>query len=219
MELAIDTAGDMAAVGLSEQGVARLELRWYCRRNHNAELMLAIDEVLRRGHITKDDLTAVFVCTGPGSYMGVRVGMAAAKGFVLGLGIDMAGVNRLELDAWQHRGYDGPVVPVHRAGRSDWAWAAYEWRYDDWVELQAPSLSDAEALAAAAPGDALVCGEPDDALLAVVRPERFVRGESATRRPASLCELGWLRLQRDGPDDAAALGPLYLREPAIGPQP
>lgn len=218
MELAIDTAGDMAMVGLSEQGVARLEFRWHCYRNHNAELLPAIDEMLRRAHITKQDLTAVFVCTGPGSYMGVRVGIAVAKGFALALGIPLIGVSRLALDAWAHRAYDGPIVPVHRAGRSEWAWAAYEWQRDDWLETVSARLATADALALDAPGGALICGEPDSALLAAVRPARFVRGQSAARRPASLCELGWERLQRHGPDDAAALGPLYLREPAIGPQ-
>lgn len=219
MELAIDTAGDVAGVGLSVEGVALAELRWRCPRMQGAELLPGIDELLHRARTSKHDLTAVFVCLGPGSYMGVRVGVATAKALAQALGLPLAGVNRLALDAWGHRGYDGPIVAVHRAGRSDWAWAAYAWRDGDaWDEIVTPRLSAPGALAAEAPAGALVCGEPDDALLAALRPARFVRGESAARRPASLCELGWRRLARHGPDDAVAMAPLYLREPAIGPQ-
>lgn len=218
MELAIDTAGDVAGVGLSIEGVAVTELRWRCPRAQGAELMPAIVEALRRARATKDDLTAVFVCLGPGSYMGVRAGVATAKGLSQALALPVAGVNRLSLDAWGHRGYDGPVVAVHRAGRAEWAWAAYHWRDGAWNEIAAPRLSTAEALAVAAPKGALLCGEPDDALLATLGGGRSVRGESAARRPAALCELGWARLTSHGPDDAAPLAPLYLREPAIGPQ-
>ncbi len=160
----------------------------------------------------------MFVCTGPGSYMGIRVGVATAKALAEALDIPLTGVGRLALDAWPHRGYDGPVVAVHRAGRSDWAWAAYRLEGDGWRELIAPRLGPAAAVAAEAPAGALFCGEPSDELAAMVRPARVVTGESASRRPAGLSELGWARLRSAGPDDRAALAPLYLREPAIGPQ-
>lgn len=218
MEIAIDTVGDMAGVGLSREGVAVLELRWSAPRRQNADLMPAVDEALRRTGTTRADLSAVIVCTGPGSYMGVRVGVATAKGFAEALDLPLVGVGRLALDAWPHRGYDGAVVAAHRAGRREWAWAAYRWDGADWAELIAPRLDTAERLAAAAPGGALLCGEHDEALVDALGPSRVVSGESASRRPAALCELGWLRLQREGPDDRTALAPLYLREPAIGPQ-
>ncbi|HWO93492.1 MAG TPA: tRNA (adenosine(37)-N6)-threonylcarbamoyltransferase complex dimerization subunit type 1 TsaB, partial [Dehalococcoidia bacterium] len=151
-------------------------------------------------------------------YMGVRVAMATAKGLALALGLPIVGVNRLSLDAWPHRAYAGPIVAVHKAGRRQWAWAAYAWDPPAWRELQAPRLDDAESLADAAPAGLLLCGEPDEELCAAVRPPRVVRGESAARRPAGLCELGWLALQERGADDLAGLAPIYLREPAIGPQ-
>lgn len=218
MELAIDTTDEMAAIGLSLDGVAKAELRWSCPRRHNAELLPAIDGLLRRASVTKNELTAVFVCLGPGSYMGVRIGVATAKTLAHTLGLPLVGVNRLALDGWQHRGHAGPIVPVHRAGRSEWAWAAYRWQDEAWDELAAPTLGTAEAIGGTLPADALICGEPDDALLAALGSPRFVRGESAMRRPAGLGELGHARIQSHGPDDAATLVPLYLREPAIGPQ-
>ena len=218
MELAIDTADEMAAIGLSIDGVAKAEFRWSAPRRHNAELLPAIDELLRRSGVSKNELTAVFVCLGPGSYMGMRVGVATAKTLAHTLGLPLVGVNRLSLDAWQQRGHAGPIVPVHRAGRSEWAWAAYRWQNEAWDELTAPTLGTAEAMGSTLPANALLCGEPDDALLATLGTPRFVRGESARRRPAGLCELGWAQLQTRGADDAATLAPLYMREPAIGPQ-
>jgi tRNA threonylcarbamoyladenosine biosynthesis protein TsaB len=217
MELAIDTAGDMVGVGISDEGVARAELRWAAPRMQGAQLLPAIDHALRRTAVDKRDLTALFVCLGPGSYMGVRAGVATTQGLAEALGLPVAGVGRLALDAWVHRAYDGPIVAVHRAGRSEWAWAAYRWQDDEWQELTAPRLSPPSVLANQAPPGALLCGEPDDGLIAEVRPARHVVGQSATRRPAGLCELGWQRLQAQGADDPIAMQPIYLREPAIGP--
>jgi tRNA threonylcarbamoyl adenosine modification protein YeaZ len=57
------------------------------------------------------DLTAVAVCTGPGSFTGLRVGIAAARGFAMGLGVPAIGITRFEALA---AGHDGPVAVVLR---------------------------------------------------------------------------------------------------------
>lgn len=220
LELSLDTASDMASVALSREGSLLAELTWHCGRDHSRQLLLTIDGLLARQNATKDDLTAVFVCLGPGGYAGVRAGVSTAKGLAFALELPLVGVGRLEIEAYAFAPiYRGPVVAVHRAGRAELAWAAYI-ADPDWLELTPPRLSPPDALLNELPSAALVTGEVDEALAAELaeRGHRVVRGAATVRRAALLAELGWRRLQADRTDDPKTLVPLYLREPAIGPQ-
>src|SRR6266542_505318 len=128
MELSIDTASELASVALSMEGRLVSDIAWRCQRNHTVEVMPAIDKLLSREGVDKRELTAVFVCVGPGMYTGLRVGVSIAQGIARGLALPALGVGRLELDAYPHRGFDGPIVAVHRAGRGELAWASYKAR-------------------------------------------------------------------------------------------
>lgn len=219
LELSIDTASELASIALSREGRLVAEETWHAGRDHGRQLLPAIDALLTGRRTAKEALTAVFVCTGPGGYAGVRTGVSTAKGLAYGLEVPLVGVGRLEIEAYAFAATVGPVVAVHRAGRSDLAWAAYT-AHTDWRELSPPRLSPPDALAAALPRDALVTGEIEDTLAEelAARGHRVVRGEEALRRVSLLAELGWRRLARGETDDPKSLVPLYLREPAIGPQ-
>ena len=219
MELSLDTASDMASVALSREGGLLAELTWHCGRDHSRQLLPAIDGLLARQDATKDDLTAVFVCTGPGGYAGVRAGVSTAKGLAFALELPLVGIGRLEIEAYAFAATGSPVVAVHRAGRGELAWAAYV-ADPDWRELTPPRLSPRDAFLGELPPGALVTGEVDEELAAALaeRGHRVVRGAATVRRAALLAELAWRRLQAGEADDPKTLAPLYLREPAIGPQ-
>jgi len=215
MELSIDTASEVASVALSREGVLQAEVTWRCRRNHTAELLPTIHTLLAQGGAARHDLTAVFVCSGPGMYTGLRVGVSSAKGLAYALGLPVLGVGRLELDAYPHAAFPGPIVAVHRAGRGELAWAAY--RGDPWRELVAPRLSGPEALLRRARRRILFVGEIDDALAGHLRElgRAVVAPAAATRRAAALAELAYARLAAGRSDDVALLRPVYLRPPAV----
>ena len=216
LELSLDTTSDIATIALSSEGRLLAELTWHCGREHSRQLLPAVDGLLARQSASKDELTAVFVCIGRGAYAGLRAGVSTAKGLAFALELPLVGVGRLEIEAYAFAGV-GPIVAVHRASRRELAWAAYD-TDPNWREIAPPRLSPADALVEELPADALVVGEVDDALAAALT-ERGYRVASAMRRAALLAELAWQRLQAGRTDDPKALVPLYLREPAIGPQP
>ena len=219
LELSIDTCSDKASVALSREGALLVELTWHIGREHSRQLLPAIDGLLGRLSASKDDLVALFVAIGPGTYAGVRAGVSMAKGLAFGLELPLAGVGRLEVEAYAWRAAGGPIVAVHRAGRREAAWAAYEGA-PGWKELSAPRLSALEELAALLPAGSLVTGELEEEAVAEMTAlgHRVVTGGATVRRAAILAELGWQRLQAGETDDPKSLVPLYLREPAIGPQ-
>ena len=229
MELSIDTASEMASIGLTAEGALVAESTWRCRRNHTVELLPAIDQLLARAGATKGDLRAVFVCSGPGMYTGLRVGISVAKGLARALELPMVGVGRLELDAYPHAAFPGEIIAVHKAGRGELAWACYAGPSAPlrtgrpWREIEPPQLATSEELASRLKERCLLVGEIDESLAAVLRQEAKGRAVIASpaasvRRAASLGELGFARLVAGQTDDVALLRPIYLRPPVVGPR-
>src|SRR5207247_8682625 len=112
---------------------------WRCERNLTVELLPRIEQRLDEAGVEKTNLSAVFVSIGPGMYTGLRVGVSVAQGLARALQIPAIGVGRLELDAYPHRDFDGPIVGMHRAGRGELAWAAYQ--AGPWPDVSSPRRS------------------------------------------------------------------------------
>jgi tRNA threonylcarbamoyladenosine biosynthesis protein TsaB len=99
MLLLIETSGSSAAVALSEEGNILSGEENPQQKEHAAWLHPAIKRVLAAGRKGMGDLQAVAVSAGPGSYTGLRVGMATAKGICYAMNIPLITVNTLELMA------------------------------------------------------------------------------------------------------------------------
>ncbi len=217
MELSIDTASELASLALSREGRRVANIAWRCRRNHTVELLPAIEKLLADAGVKNRELSAVFVCVGPGTYTGLRVGVSVAQGLARALALPALGVGRLELDAYPHAGFGGTIVAVHRAGRGELAWASY--RSGPWRELTAPRLSRPQELAEAIEDGSLIVGEVEEAFARMVQGRAVIGEVSESGRAVALAELGFARLQSGDEAEPALLRPLYLRPPAIGPQP
>jgi tRNA threonylcarbamoyladenosine biosynthesis protein TsaB len=217
VELCLDTAGPVASVAVARCGVLLAELTWRTRAGHEVELLPAIDAALQRAGVEREAIAAIFVDRGPGGYAGLRVGASVAMGIALALDAALLGVGRLDLDAYPHAAFAGPVCALHQAGRGDIAWAVYEGEGDARRELSAPRLDSLEEFIALAPRASLLCGELEgleDALRGVAGA-RLVTGVASLRRAGALAELGWQRYAAGARDDPRRLEPLYLREPSI----
>ena len=95
MILAIDTSAGQCAVAVSGKGVPTVRVV-EMTRGHAEALFPMIDEALEAIGASYADLTRVAVCTGPGSFTGLRAGISAARGLALGRGIPAVGVTRFE---------------------------------------------------------------------------------------------------------------------------
>lgn len=231
-ELAIDTASDIAGVAVTEGPELLAERTWYAHQSHSRDLLPTIDELLRRAGRSKAELMAVFVCIGPGSYAGLRVGLSTAKALAYALEIPIVGVGRLEAQAQPFVGQAPKVYAVHAAGRAELAVAVYADYGQGMVEVEPPTLMKREEFIASLTRDALVVGDLDEATREAIKsrgaqwtpePMRDLEPGASGWQPASrvlsVAFLGLQRLKAGKIDSAEALVPLYLREPAIGPQP
>jgi tRNA threonylcarbamoyladenosine biosynthesis protein TsaB len=159
------------------------------------------------------------VCLGPGSYAGLRVGISTAKALAYALGSSLVGVGRLAADALPLAVEpERRVVAVHAAGRAELAWAAYSAWAGDLKELAPPSLTPKSELAGKLAKGDLICGELDDETEASLRAAGLTLARPAASRVVAVSRLAWARYSKGEFDSADELVPLYLREPAIGPQ-
>jgi tRNA threonylcarbamoyladenosine biosynthesis protein TsaB len=221
VELSMDTASEIAGVALTQDGDLVAEVTWRTRQNHSRELLPTVEWLLSRANLTRGDLAAVFVCIGPGSYAGLRVGLSTAKALAYALAIPVAGIGRLAADAALVRGATdhARIVAVQAAGRAELAWAVYSSSDGGLTELTPPRLSSRGAFVEALePGD-VVCGELDEDLRADLGSRKVAVSATTSGRVVAVAALGWKRLAAGSVDSTDALVPLYLREPAIGPRP
>lgn len=102
MLLAIDTATRAASVALYDSDGMIAESTWLSRENHTVELMAQIARLLELAHAPKNDLQAIGVASGPGSFTGLRVGMSVAKGLAFGFNIPLLAIPTLDAVAHAH---------------------------------------------------------------------------------------------------------------------
>jgi tRNA threonylcarbamoyladenosine biosynthesis protein TsaB len=98
--LNIDTATEQASICISKEGVPLIDKKNTDQKDHAAWIQVAISEILKEAALTMQDLQAVAVTEGPGSYTGLRVGMATAKGLCYALQIPLITVSTLKAMAY-----------------------------------------------------------------------------------------------------------------------
>lgn len=110
--LAIDTSGNSTGIAVAVDGAVVSELTERGGPRHAQKLNARVASLLEGVDVEKEALTAIAVTVGPGSFTGLRVGLAAAKGFALGLGVPLVGVSTLEAMAHRASPFPGLVAPV-----------------------------------------------------------------------------------------------------------
>ncbi len=121
--LAIDTATSRASVALARSGEVVAYASLLERGGHARDLLLQIDRLLDRSGLRPSGLRGLAVTVGPGSFTGVRVGLATAKGLAYSLDIGLAGLSTLEALAragLREKGGGTPLVcAAMEAGRGE----------------------------------------------------------------------------------------------------
>ena len=203
--LAIDTAANLCAACVfdsdaGELGRTVLDLG----KGHAEHLIGVIDDALKAAGTNYGDLDAIAVSIGPGSFTGVRVGVATARGLALALKAPAVGVSTLEALAYETRDAKPghPVTARIEAGRGQVYLASFAADGSPTMEPAALSLASAEDFIRKAGGDTLLASgvTADIAIYAKLAAQKLA-AEPAPAKPKPL----YLREADARPQDAFAL--------------
>ncbi|WP_022794313.1 tRNA (adenosine(37)-N6)-threonylcarbamoyltransferase complex dimerization subunit type 1 TsaB [Marinococcus halotolerans] len=123
--LAIDTSTHVLGIALADEQKILGEYTTNIKKNHSVRLMPAVQSLMKESGVVPDDLEAIAVTTGPGSYTGVRIGVTTAKSMAWALNIPLYPVSTLQVFAQNGLGFPGLVSPLIDARRNQVYTAAF----------------------------------------------------------------------------------------------
>ncbi len=217
MLLAIDTSTKFSSIALFDGEKLLAEESWLSRESHTLQLMPRIVRMMETQGLKPVNLKAVGVALGPGSFTGLRIGMAVAKGIALSLKIDLIGIPTLDFLAYPLSYQLLPVWSILEAGRGRIYTAGYkkvgkQWkRFTDYMALaweDLPSKVNGERF--------IFCGEIDqygrDFIERTFGKKAKVADPAfSLRRAGFLAQMAYKLWLSSYKDDPASLSPIYLK--------
>ena len=223
MLLAVDTSTPQVGIALYDGTQAQVigETLWRGKLRHTTTLAPEIAALFKRTNSDMDDVSALGVALGPGSFTSLRVGLALMKGLAFSRNLPLIGIPTLDILAASQPARDFRLATVLQAGRGRLAVGYYSAsRNGYWESDGGLSVMNINELLESIHSPILVCGELLAEEREILDKNEFVELSSpsrSTRRPACLAELAWKRYQAVDTDDTASLSPIYLQVGAAIP--
>ena len=117
--LAIDSSGLVASTAVMSDNIIKAEANTCNKLTHSETLMPMIDTVIRSSGLELGDMDHIAVACGPGSFTGLRIGCATAKGLAEAIGRTVIPVNTIDALAMNMYGFSGNIVPMIDARRNE----------------------------------------------------------------------------------------------------
>jgi len=179
--------------------------------SHAEKLHVFIEEVIAEAKITVQDLTAIAVSQGPGSYTGLRIGVSAAKGLCFALNIPLIAVDTLQTLASQAKVSEGKIIPMLDARRMEVYSAVFNTALETERPIQAEVI-DENSFAAYTEAVYFV-GDCADKCKAVLTKENFVFLEEIKYpSAAAMSKISYDKYQKSDTVDVAYFEPYYLKD-------
>jgi len=216
--LALDTSTDWASVALFDGRDVLGEETWRAQRRQGDELFPAIERILLSTRTALSAVTRVAVATGPGSFTGLRVSIAAGQGIARGSGAALVGISTLDVLAYPHAPSKLRTCPLLPAGRDRYYAAFYQERNRKWMRRSPFIVASLAEICRHIGTHTLFVGEIDPDAEQMLRdllgPKAlFASPASRVRRAGFLAELGWKELEAS--PQVSQIEPLYVRQPSI----
>jgi len=214
MLLAVDTS--TAQVGLAVYDGTQVigEYAWRSKQHHTVELAPAVAELLSRAGLAMEDILALGVALGPGSFTSLRVGLSLVKGLALARHLPLVGIPTLDIYAAGQPASRLPLLAAIQAGRGRLAVGWYKSTKHGWQSKGLARVVPVESLIYEIRTPSIVVGEfAAEERQRLAKDEvnvKFVSPAQSVRRPSVLAELAWARWQKGETDDEATLAPIYL---------
>jgi tRNA threonylcarbamoyl adenosine modification protein YeaZ len=210
--LAIDTSLEACSVGVGRDGAPDVLISEVIGRGHAERLFGMIRSAMAEAGLAFADLDRIAVTVGPGSFTGLRVGIATARGLALVVECPVVGIGTLAVHAATARAMAGPhpvlaLLDAHRGELYGQAFAA------DGSAIGEPEIADADVFAARVALGMVLAGSGAELVAERLGSPVDVVHDRSSPDLAALMELA-----RSAADTGSPPRPLYLRAPDARPQ-
>jgi len=214
--LGIDTATPFLALGVVEDEKVLSELRFNAGQTHAQILLPSIDRVLEEASLKLEELDGIAISIGPGSFTGLRIGLATAKGLCFASGKPLISVPTLDGLVYFQRSSPYPLVPILDAKKNEVYSAVYDSRNGGIKRVSDYWVTTIEKLVAKIPQEIIFLGlglEVFKENLSKLCGEKahFLEGESNLPSGTAIAFLGLEKFKLSKFEDLDKLEPFYLR--------
>lgn len=215
--IALETATQVSSVALFEKDQLLGAIEYPGNKRHAQLITVMMETLLNDLEIARNELSAVVVAKGPGSYTGLRVGVSTAKGLAMALDLPLISVNSLEGIAWQVQELamlqDAWICPMIDARRMEVYTAIYD------TEMNVQQETEAKII-------------EEDAFAELLKTKKLIfAGNGAAKCKAtfahtdqaivltevgcsarSLGKVAWKKYQEEAFEDLVVFEPFYLKD-------
>jgi tRNA threonylcarbamoyladenosine biosynthesis protein TsaB len=211
--LNIETATTNCSVSIGKDGhTIALKEQNSASYSHSEDLHFFIKEALEAASLSTDDLDAIGVSKGPGSYTGLRIGVSAAKGLCFALDLPLIGISTLESMASQLKIKDGVVIPVLDARRMEVYSAVYNSNYDRIRETKVEEIEPNSFAQFASQGKVYIIGSGAVKCREILEHPNFVFDDSIIPSAKEMCQLSHYAFNGNNFENTAYFEPDYLKD-------
>lgn len=219
--LALDSSGLTASAAILDGDAVVAEYTVNYKKTHSQTLLPMIDEIVRMTQTDLAELDAIAVAAGPGSFTGLRIGSATAKGLGLALGKPIVSVPTLEGLSWNFYGTENFICPMMDARRKQVYTGIYRFRDGtDFEEICAQKACPVEEILKecdALGGKVIFLGDGvpvyEESIREIMSGAYLLAPAHLSRQRAAAVGLWAMRLFESGKAESAAdHAPIYLRK-------
>jgi tRNA threonylcarbamoyladenosine biosynthesis protein TsaB len=210
--LNIETATKNCSVTIAKEGKTII-----CREiaeqgySHAEKLHVFINEIINETEISFNDLTAIAVSQGPGSYTGLRIGVSTAKGLCYALGIPLISVDTLESLANRVQHQDGLIIPMIDARRMEVYSAVFNSNKEKIREIKAEILT--EDSFSEINKKAYFIGDSNEKAKTILKKDNFFFLDDLIFPSANeMSSISFKKFQSNDFEDVAYFEPYYLKD-------
>jgi len=219
--LAVETATSWQSVAILDGSRVLVRCDQEAAGSHAKLLLPTIDQLFRETGLTLKQMDGLVVSIGPGSFTGLRVGLATLLGFRTISQLPLAVVPTLEGMAWNLRGTSTLLCPILNSRRGELYWALFRWTNEDRLErVMSEQVGTPIMLGSSLRESVLVFGEgwtvEESAIRASMPPSVMVTEASDSFMKPSAVSIGLAGLERLRQGEHAGIGisPLYVQRTA-----
>ena len=217
--LGLDSSGLTASVAIQIEGKLAAEYTVNNKKTHSQTLLPMIDEIMRSEGMDPKDLDGIAISAGPGSFTGLRIGSATAKGLGLALDIPLVNVPTLEGMAFNLSGSDKLICPIMDARRNQVYTGVYDVSGERPVPVKEQCAIDVAELVDCLNEmgrDVVFLGDGVPVYKGVIQEKikvgySFAAPGNDRQRAASVCALAGIKAQAGETESADEHRPEYLR--------